>query len=46
MVQEDIEKVFIEEGNEEKYFLTGIYFSPEEKQQMFEFLKKNIDVFA
>ena len=45
-VQEDLEKVFVEDGNEEKYFLIGSSLSLEEKQQMIEFLKANIDVFA
>ena len=45
-VQEDLEKFFIEEGNEEKYFLIGSSLNQEEKQQIVDFLKANIDVFA
>lgn len=45
-MQEDLEKVLLEKGNEEKYFLLGRSLAAEERQQMLQFLKENIDVFA
>ena len=45
-VQEELVKVFIEEGSEEKYFLLGSSLDQDEKQRMTEFLRANIDVFA
>ena len=45
-VQEDLVRIFIEEGNEEKYFLLGSSLDQEERQRMVKFLKANIDVFA
>ena len=45
-VQEDLIKVFIEEGNKEKYFLLGSSLDQDEKKRMVEFLRTNIDVFA
>lgn len=38
--------MFIEEGNEEKYLFIGNSFNPKEKEQLVQFLKENIDVFA
>ena len=41
----DLEKVVIE-GNSEKFFQIGAQLPPQEKEELVEFLKRNIDVFA
>ena len=42
---EDLEKVVIG-GTLEKFFQVGAQLPPQEKKELIEFLKKNIDVFA
>ena len=42
---EDLEKVIV--GNDpEKFFQVGAQLPPQEREQLVEFLKKNVDVFA
>ena len=42
---EDLETVMI--GDDlEKFFLIGIQLPPQEKKELVEFLRKNVDVFA
>lgn len=45
-VREVLDKVFVEEENEDKYFLIGSSLNQEEMEQVIKFLKDNIDVFA
>ena len=42
---EDLEKV-VTEGDSEKFFQIGAQLPPQEKEELVEFLKRNIDVFA
>ena len=42
---EDLEKVVIG-GDPEKFFQVGAQLPPQEKEELIEFLKRNIDVFA
>ena len=42
---EDLEKVVIS-GTPEKFFQVGAQLSPQEKEELIEFIKRNIDVFA
>ena len=42
---EDLEKVDIG-GDSEKFFQIGAQLPPQEKEELVEFLKRNIDVFA
>ena len=42
---EDLEKVVIE-GDSKKFFQVGAQLPPQEKEELVEFLKRNIDVFA
>ena len=42
---EQLEKVIIG-GDEEKFFQVEVQFPPREKQELQDFLRKNIDVFA
>ena len=42
---EDLEKVVIG-GDSEKFFQIGAQLPPQEKEELVEFLKRNIDVFA
>ena len=41
----DLEKVVIG-GDLEKFFQIGAHLPPQEKEELIEFLKRNIDVFA
>ena len=42
---EDLEKVFV--GDDlKKFFQIGAQLSPQEKEELIEFLRKNVDVFA
>ena len=43
---EDLEKVLIEEGDSEKYFLIGTSLGADEKLQLLELLRENMEVFA
>ena len=42
---EDLEKVVID-NDTEKFFQVGVQMHPQEKQELIEFLQKNVDVFA
>ena len=42
---EDLKKVVIE-GDSEKFFQIGAKLPPQEKEELVEFLKRNIDMFA
>ena len=42
---EDLEKMVIG-GTPEKFFQVGAQLPPQEKEELIEFLKRNIDVFA
>ena len=42
---EDLERVVIG-GDAEKFFQVGAMLPPQEKEELVEFLKRNIDVFA
>ena len=42
---EQLEKVIIGDY-EEKFFLVGVQLPPRERQELIDFLRKNIDVFA
>ena len=42
---EQLEKVIIG-GDEEKFFQVGVQLPPWERQELVDFLRKNIDVFA
>ena len=42
---EDLEK-FAVSDNPEKFFQVGAQLSPQEKEELVEFLKRNVDVFA
>ena len=42
---EQLEKVIIG-GDEEKFFQVGVQLPPRERQELVDFLRKNIDVFA
>ena len=42
---EDLEKVVIS-GTPEKFFQVGAQLPPQEKEELIEFIKRNIDVFA
>ena len=42
---EDLEKV-VTGGDSEKFFQIGAQLPPQEKEELVEFLKRNIDVFA
>ena len=42
---EDLERVVIE-GDSEKFFQVGAQLPPQEKEELVEFLKRNIDMFA
>ena len=41
---EELEKIIID--NDEKFFQVGVQLSPQEKEELFVFLRKNVDVFA
>ena len=43
---EDLRKVFLKEGDEEKYFLIGSPMSETEQEKTTSFLRRNVDVFA
>lgn len=45
MLCEGLEKIIIGE-DEKRYFWVGIKLSPNEKEELVDFLKKNSDVFA
>ena len=42
---EQLEKVVIS-NDEEKFFQVGVQLPPREKEELIDFLRKNIDVFA
>ena len=42
---EDLEKIVVDD-DPEKFFQVGAQLSPQEKEELIEFLKRNIDVFA
>ena len=42
---EDLENVVIS-GTSEKFFQVGAQLPPQEKEELIEFIKRNIDVFA
>ena len=41
---EELEKIIID--NDEKFFQVGVQLSPQEKEELFVFLRKNVDVFT
>ena len=41
---EELEKIIID--NDEKFFQVGVQLSPQEKEELVVFLRKNVDVFA
>ena len=42
---EDLERVVID-NDAKKFFQVGVQLPPQEKQELVEFLRKNVDVFA
>ena len=42
---EELEKITID-NDDDKYFQVGVQLSPQEKEELVAFLRKNVDVFA